>query len=203
MAEIQSSPWTLTARWVFPVSGPPLPRGTVTIAGDRILAVEPHGEQTADLDLGNAALLPGLVNAHTHLDLSGLRGQVPPSADFTAWLRAVIRHRRAQSPERVEEDIRAGLLESLSYGTTLLGDIASQGGSWPMLAVAPVRAVVFYELLGLPPDRAEHALAGAKVWLEAHPATPTCRPGLSPHAPYSVRHSLFSQAALLAWRHDA
>src|SRR5258708_12911557 len=134
MADIESPPWTLTARWVFPVAGPPLPRGTVTIGGDRILAVEPHGERTADLDLGNAALLPGLVNAHTHLDLSGLRGQVPPSADFTAWLRAVIRHRRAQSPEQVEEAIRAGLAESLAYGTTFLSAIATHGATCPILA---------------------------------------------------------------------
>src|SRR5438874_13705816 len=117
MAAIPSATWTLTARWVFPVAGPPLSRGTVTITGDRILAVSPHGEYTADLDLGNAALLPGLVNAHTHLDLTGLRGQVPPTADFTAWLRAVIHHRRAQSPEQVEADIRAGLAESLAHGT--------------------------------------------------------------------------------------
>ena len=86
--------WTLTARWVFPVDGPPLERGVVTIAGDRIAAVEPHGRRAADLDLGDAAVLPGLVNAHTHLDLSGLRGLAPPSPDFTGWLRQVIAHRR-------------------------------------------------------------------------------------------------------------
>ena len=86
--------WTLTARWVFPVSAPPLEGGTVTIANERIVAVEPHGTRRADLDLGDAAVLPGLVNAHTHLDLSGLRGLAPPSSDFVGWLRQVIAHRR-------------------------------------------------------------------------------------------------------------
>ena len=85
--------WSLTARWVFPVDAPPLERGIVTIAGDRILAVEPHGARTADYDLGNAAILPGPVNAHTHLDLSGARGKCPPRLDFTNWLRAVIEFR--------------------------------------------------------------------------------------------------------------
>src|SRR3982074_1177633 len=110
--------WTLTARWVFPVERPPLPRGTATVCGERISAVEPCGRRGADLDLGNAAILPGLVNAHTHLDLTGLRGQGPPTADFTAWLRGVVRHRRQLTPAQVESDIRAGLAESLAHGTT-------------------------------------------------------------------------------------
>src|SRR5439155_19461548 len=82
--------WSLSARWVFPVDGPPLERGVVVIAGERIVAVEPAGGRTADRDLGNVAILPGLVNAHTHLDLTGLRGLCPPSSDFTGWLRQVI-----------------------------------------------------------------------------------------------------------------
>jgi aminodeoxyfutalosine deaminase len=193
-------PWTLSARWTFPVGQPPLERGTVTIQNDRILAVEPRGRRAADVDLGNAAILPGLVNAHTHLDLTGLRGKVPPGADFTAWLRAVIRHRRGLSPQQVHQDVQAGLAESVAAGTTLLGDIAAQGLSWPALAAAPLRAVVFYELLGLPRERARAAWSAARAWLAAHPATPTCRPGLSPHAPYSVRASLFAAAAALARR---
>src|SRR5215469_2963312 len=61
------SPWTLTARWVFPMSGPPIADGVVSIAGERILAVGPRAAQRADVDLGDVAVLPGLVNAHTHL----------------------------------------------------------------------------------------------------------------------------------------
>lgn len=193
-----TTPWTLTARWVFPVAGSPLERGLVTIAAERIVAVEPLGSCRPDLDLGNAAVLPGLVNAHTHLDLTGLRGQCPPSHPFTAWLRAVIRHRRTITPSQIENDVRAGLTESLSQGTTLLGDIAGQGLSWPVLAEAPLRAVVFYELLGLPMSRAKQSWGAARQWLAQHPPTRTCRPALSPHAPYSVRAALFRAAARLA-----
>src|ERR1700730_8935 len=124
MADGQTSPWTMTARWVFPVEGPPLGKGTCPKSGERIVAVEPHGCRSAESDLGNAALLPGLVNAHTHLDLGGVRGRCPPSPDFTAWLRAVIRHRRSLGPQQMEGDIRAGIAESLTHGTTLLGDIS-------------------------------------------------------------------------------
>jgi cytosine/adenosine deaminase-related metal-dependent hydrolase len=194
--------WSLTARWLFPVEVPPLERGTLVIEGERIVAVEPHGSRRPDLDLGNVALLPGLVNAHTHLDLSGLRGRVPRSGNFTDWLQSVIRHRRGLTAEQVEADLRAGLAECLATGTLLVGDIAGQGGSWAALAAAPLRAVVYYELLGLPRARARQSWTEARAWLAAHSATPTCRPGLSPHAPYSVRSPLFRAAAALAVRQE-
>jgi cytosine/adenosine deaminase-related metal-dependent hydrolase len=195
MTENRFPVWTLTARWVFPVSGLPLERGTVSIRSDRLVAVEPHGQRPPDHDLGNAALLPGLVNAHTHLDLTGLRGRVPPSADFTGWLRAVVRHRRSRSPEQVQADIRDGLAESLRYGTTLLGDIAAGGATWTVLANAPLRAVVFHEVLGLPKERAKRAWVDLLACLQQHTATPTCRPGISPHAAYSVHRSILRAAA--------
>jgi cytosine/adenosine deaminase-related metal-dependent hydrolase len=196
------SPLTLTARWLFPVSGPPFERGTITISGPLIQAVEPHGRRHADLDLGNVAILPGLANAHTHLDLAGLKGKLQPTPDFVQWLRGVVQYRRSLSPLQAVNDIRAGIAECIRHGTTLIGDIASQGWSWPILAQAPVRAVVFYELLGLPKDRAEISESQARRWLEEHPATPTCRRGVSPHAPYSVRSSLFEAAFQIARTHQ-
>jgi cytosine/adenosine deaminase-related metal-dependent hydrolase len=194
-----SSPeFTLSARWIIPVEGPPLQRGTITIRGDRVTALEPHGFRTPDVDVGEAAILPGLVNAHTHLDLSDLRGKAPPDPDFTRWLRAVIRHRRQRSEEETAQAIRAGLNEAISFGTTLVGDIAGGGFSWNVLSAAPLRAVVFYELLGLPRSRARKAWADACAWLDGHTGNPTCKPGLSPHAPYSVRSALFRVAGRLA-----
>src|SRR5437870_2065463 len=141
MAGFASGPWTLTARWIIPVEGPPLEGGTVTISGDRLMAVEPHGTRAADLDLCDMAVLPGLVNAHVHLDLSGLKGGGAPVADFTSWLRSIIRHRRDQSVDETDQAIQAGLEESLVFGTTLLGDVSASGQSWTALAAAPLRAV--------------------------------------------------------------
>ncbi len=178
---------SLTARWVFPVDGPPIERGVVSVRDEHIVAVEPQGSRCADIDLGNAALLPGLVNAHLHLDLSGLRGQCPPSADFTGWLRQVIAHRRTTTPEQTQADIRAGLAECLRFGTTLVGDVASGGASWDALAEAPLRAVVFRELLGLTTEGARDALRVALQWIPSRPESATCRAGLSPHAAYSFR----------------
>lgn len=182
--------WSLTARWVFPVAGPPLERGIITIKGERIIAVEPHSIRTADLDLGNVAILPGLVNAHTHLDLSGLRGKCPPTEDFTNWLRAVIEHRRKLTATELISDIDQGIAECLRFGTTLVGDISGDGSSWKRLAHAPLRAIVFRELVGLTADRAAAARQHMNEWLSGIIPSPTCRPGVSPHAPYSVRAEL-------------
>jgi cytosine/adenosine deaminase-related metal-dependent hydrolase len=191
--------WTLTARWVFPVAQPPLEHGLVAIDGECIVAVEPSGGRRGDVGLRDALVIPGLVNAHTHLDLSGLRGVIPPTpGDLPGWLRRVVASRVARTPAEVQEDVRVGLAESMRYGVTLLGDISAFGQSWDVLVNAPVRAVVHHELLGLPEERARRSWGTALAWLDAHHATPTCRPALSPHAPYSVRASLLSDAARLA-----
>ncbi len=183
---------TITSRWIFPVEGPPLANGIVAIRGNRIVAVTPHGKQTADEDLGNVAVIPGLVNAHTHLDLSGSAGLIPPTDPdhFTDWLRGVIAYRRTRTAEQVRADIESGLSECLRFGTTLVGDISAGGESWDALAAAKLRAVVFREMIGLSAERAEAARASADEWRQQHPATTTGRPALSPHSPYSARKSL-------------
>jgi cytosine/adenosine deaminase-related metal-dependent hydrolase len=179
----------VTARWIFTVDGPPLEHGVLTIAGDRIAAVEPHGRRTADRDLGNVAILPGLVNAHTHLDLSGARDQVLPWRDFVSWLRGVIAYRRARLPQQVEQDIRDGVAESLAHGTTLLADISHDGSSWQAVCGAPLRSMVYLEWIGLGGDWRTNAKSRMSWWIH-HVPDATRRRGASPHAPYSVHTSL-------------
>jgi aminodeoxyfutalosine deaminase len=186
-------PCTLRARWVFPADAPPLRDGRVTIQNGRITRVAADG--VMDVDLGNAAVLPGFVNAHVHLDLGMLHRQCPPIPELPAWLRCVIAGRRATSPERVQQAIADGIAECVRCGTTLLGDISTGGASWPLLSQSPLRSVVFHELLGLPRERADRALQVAQAWLHGVQPTDRCRAGLSPHAPYSVRGDLFARAA--------
>lgn len=155
------------------------------------------------MDLGNAAILPGFVNAHTHLDLTGLRGATPPTPNFVDWLRQVIQHRREQAPGQIQGDIKRGIAESLAAGTTLVGDIASGGQSRDVLANSLLRSVVFFELLGLTKARAHQTWAAACAWLSSFPKLPHCVPGLSPHAPYSVRKSLFEAVCRVAQDRNA
>jgi aminodeoxyfutalosine deaminase len=182
---------TYTARWIFPIDAPPIERGTITIANDKIVAVEPHSTHTPDVDLGNVAILPGFVNAHTHLDLTGARGICPPTSDFTHWLRRVIMYRVTRSLKETQADIYEGLAQCLGFGTTLVGDIAFSGLSWIPLSNAHCRSVVFYEAIGLTRSRTKESWDSARHWVHHQPTNSDCKAAFSPHAPYSVSHSLF------------
>jgi cytosine/adenosine deaminase-related metal-dependent hydrolase len=160
--------------------------------------VESDPTARVDLDLGNAVILPGLVNAHTHLDLGGLRAlpsHLKPPVDFVAWLRAVVAYRRSSTTQEWDEAIVQGIKESLRCGTTLIGDISADGRTLNFLSNSPLRATVFHEVIGLTRARARQTWQAAARWIEANPATAVSRPGLSPHAPYSVRKGLFRLAA--------
>lgn len=181
-----------TARWVLPRDRPPVPGGIVVVANGQTVAIEPRGSRAA-VDLGDAALLPGFVNAHTHLDLCGMAGLAPPGPDLPGWLRQVIGHRRSRPAETIADDIRHGIAECLRWGTTLVGDISGDGASWPLLAASPLGGIVFREVLGLTPERAALACETLHAWA-SQPGTERLRRGISPHAPYSVHRDVFAAA---------
>ncbi len=189
---------TYAARWIFPVDAPPIERGTITVRDDTIVAVATHGTRTPDVELGNVAILPGFVNAHTHLDLSGAKACQAPLADargsleFTHWLRNVIAFRHSRTPTQVQADIALGLAECLRFGTTLIGDISAGGASWDLLTRAYCRAVVFHEVLGLSEERAAQSWQGAQAWAKQNAPLDGYVPAYSPHAPYSVRRTLYA-----------
>jgi cytosine/adenosine deaminase-related metal-dependent hydrolase len=192
---------TLAARWIFPVESPPLPHAALTIQGERIAWMGPARDRTPDLDLGNTAILPGFVNAHTHLDLPPLE---PPHAgspeDEIAWLGRVVAARRALAAAgETDAVITSSIRYALSAGTTTLADTSASGASWDHLHSAPLRAVVFHELIGLKRERALQTSHQAFEWLASRSAEEQARarlrPGLSPHAPYSTAGWLYQRAA--------
>jgi len=199
---------TLRARWVFPVAGPPVRDGAIVISNGRIAAVGPARGQPAE-DLGNVAVLPGLVNAHTHLDLSGLA--IPlgsPGQGLTDWIRRVIDYRRKPRDcvaglDPIQQGFRLGLAESLRLGTTTLGDVAQP--AWPQEALAdsPCDATVLLELIAPRMERVAAAMELARNHLQAgsssaKPQAAAWRAGLSPHAPYSVHAELLRHAVALS-----
>jgi cytosine/adenosine deaminase-related metal-dependent hydrolase len=194
---------TLRARYIFPVEGPPIEHGAVTLQQGRISWVGPAQERRCDLDLGNAALLPGFVNAHTHLELSRLdHEQDPPSRgieDEVAWLKRVVNQRRDGSEQTLRDAVGRNLNEATAAGTTLLADTTTAGLSWNQIAAAPVRALVLAELIGLKRHRGLQTSNDAWNWLATIPREKRiearARPGLSPHAPYSTAEWLYHKAA--------
>lgn len=183
------------ARYVFPVAHEPISDGVVAVREGLIEYVGADDGRSVDVHFSSAAIIPGLVNAHTHLELGGLHGKLPRPNSFSDWLREVVAFRRSQSDAQLQESIRRGVQESLAAGVTLLGDIASRGVSWPILAQSALAAVVFYEVIGMVPLRAEQAYALCEHWLQETPPTPRCRPGVSPHAPYTVSADLYRRLA--------
>ena len=193
--------YAIAARWVFPVEGEPIRDGVVTIVDGRIERVGPARTRPDGdaIDLGHVAIIPGLVNAHTHLELSPIAadaGNMPE--DEVDWLGRVIAGRMASPLEVLESNVLKHLNASIAAGSTLIGDITHNGLSWPMIAEAPIRAVVFSELIGLKRERGLETSLAAFEWLggiePASMVAACARPGLSPHAPYSTAGWLFERA---------
>jgi cytosine/adenosine deaminase-related metal-dependent hydrolase len=184
------------AAWVVPVSDSPLRNAWIAVDRGRVVAVSRRRPANAEqeIDLGEVAVMPALVNAHTHLELSYLQGEVPPASEFVAWIRAVMAARRRrpdpQSPEILDSVDRA-IAEALAAGTALVGDISNTLVTFAPLTRSPLAAVVFYELIRFNAPDPEGFVDGA--WNELHNLTPTdrVRATLAAHAPYSVAPLVF------------
>ncbi len=164
---MQRSRSTLAARYVFPVEGPPIEQGRVTLEDSRIQWVGPDDGREVDLDLGNVAIVPGFVNAHTHLELSPIAPVSTGIEDEIDWLRRVISQRMEGTREDLQKTVERNLQSSLQAGTTLLADITTAGLSWDAIAAAPLRATVFAEILGLNRMRGLQTSQDAWDWISS------------------------------------
>jgi cytosine/adenosine deaminase-related metal-dependent hydrolase len=186
------------------VDQPPLDGGVVTVAGGRIVAVGENTSGGPARDLGDVALVPGFVNAHTHLKFSNLAQPLgKPGMRFADWIEGVVRwlqNEGAKGPEGGSEQaaLQQGLAETRRAGVAALGEIAL--GDWPAdasNAATGLELTVFRELLGLAPERVEPLMAVARAHVTAGNRF-GIHPGLSPHAPYTVHPDLLRQACELS-----
>jgi cytosine/adenosine deaminase-related metal-dependent hydrolase len=183
------------AAWVLPIASPPLRDAWVQVDEGRIMSVGTgHDASVPERDLGHAAILPGLVNAHTHLELSYLRGTVPPSDDFVSWIRGIMGARRERPDPRAAEildAVQSGIEEAVHSGTALVGDISNTLVTVDPLRASTLAGVVFFELIRFNPPDAAELVADALSRIDALGATSGIRTSLAAHAPYSVGPSLF------------
>jgi aminodeoxyfutalosine deaminase len=187
---------TFQAAWICPIDRPPIKEGIVDIDGGLIAGIRDQGSGirgAGPRHLGNVAILPGLINAHTHLELSWMRGRVPPAATFVDWVRSMFAVRGRPDAGMSEQQVAAipqAIKELQASGTVAVGDISNS-----LCAVAPMRAagldgVVFHELLGF--KERDGALIDATRDLRAAAVATGARVSLAPHAPYSTSLELFS-----------
>lgn len=177
----------LLARYVVPVARPPIRDGGVRIVDGRIVQVGPREEFTGPevVDLGRVVLLPGWVNAHAHLELSVYAGKVPPS-NLLTWLTRLAMLRRKGDPALEQAGATQAAVESLRAGVTCIGDVSRRGDAWKALRDVPLRKVCFAELISVASEPPRNPVELEKVLDEVAPDRGVI-PGVSPHAPYTVR----------------
>ena len=182
---------SLRARWLIPGDCPPLANGVVTIADGKITSVDTHADGPVQ-DLGDVVLLPGLVNSHTHLEFSNLEAPLgQPGMSLPEWIRLVIASRGSKN-RNPEQAIAAGLGESLRFGVTTIGEIATESAKQHEEQLPQVTA--FQEVIGFSAARCDSAL----VELTDRISNSSCRSGISPHAPYTVHPSLLDRLVELS-----
>ena len=170
--------------------------GSVTLDGGRIVRVSsadepsPVSREIETIDLGDAAVLPGLVNTHTHLELSWMRGRVASSDSMPSWAARLIALRGEQSAEP-RAPIAAAIAEARNSGTALVGDVTNTLAADQLLRESPLAGTMFYELLGFNTTEPEQLVADARNAIDGRQAQAEWTRTIVPHAPYSVSPDLF------------
>src|SRR4030095_10849977 len=191
----------LRARTVVTMDGPPIENGAVAISGNRIIDVGDFSEISERhsgkkiVDLGEKALLPGLINAHCHLDYTCLRGKISPRKSFANWIRAINAEKAKLSRGDYLASINEGFAEAKRFGTTTIANLTA----FPELISqiqAPVRTWWFAELIDVrSPERANEIVDLAIESLKSAPNW-----GLAPHAPFTASRNLYWRCEEIARR---
>jgi cytosine/adenosine deaminase-related metal-dependent hydrolase len=205
---VRRAPLVLRARVVLPIRRPPIQDGAVVVSGGRVTSVGAWAQLRPraagrTLDLGDVALLPGLVNAHCHLDYTGMAGIFPPPRSFCDWLMCI----KAEKAEWEEADFVKSWLDGTQMlvrsGTTTVGDVEALPQLLPRLWPAtPLRVCSFLELIGIRGERDPAAIVEAALAVIRQLPAGRCEAHLSPHAPYSTRPQLLRLTAQAARKHQ-
>ena len=208
MPESSESRMIIRARAVVTMDGAPIENGAVTVSGDRIVDVGKFPEVSAGfsgkeiIDLGEQVLLPGLINAHCHLDYTCLRGKIPPQKLFTDWIRAINTEKSKLSSEDYVSSINEGFKEAKRFGTTTIANLTAFPELVRRVPASPIRTWWFAELIDLrSPDRANEFVDSAIDLLGS--AQPPGAPfGLAPHAPFTASRNLYQSCEEAARRQN-
>jgi aminodeoxyfutalosine deaminase len=188
----------LTTSWIVPVTRPPIRAGRVAVEHGLVTWVGGPGDPGEPMapvrDLGPGVLLPGLVNAHCHLELSHLAGRVPFGGGFVAWVETLVGTRGSEDEATVRARAADAIRGLEDGGTVAVGDVSNTLVHLELLGGSRLRSVVFLELLAWDPARAQATLEWADGRLSALAGSlaPNVRLRLAAHAPYSVSPALFA-----------
>ena len=189
-------PIIYSARWVLPIASPLIENGAIAVDDSKISGVGSRDEIISRFpdsrieDFGQAAILPGLVNAHAHLELTVMRGFLErEEGNFFAWLRKLTVARMAMTPEDLLVSATCGAIEAARAGITCAAD-ASSAATKAMKALSQVgmRGIVYQESFGPDPKLAAENVAKLREQISSMRdiENDLVRVGVSPHAPYTV-----------------
>jgi 5-methylthioadenosine/S-adenosylhomocysteine deaminase len=195
----------LSAGWVLPIEGPPIADGAVLIGSDgRIVAVGadthvPRPDAAPEHRYPKAAIIPGLVNAHTHLELTDLAGQVEEE-DFSAWIRRLREVKEQSSPEQYLAAAKRGVTACWASGVTTVADTGDRTVVIRALRECGGSGIAYQEVFGPHPDQAPASMAQLRhtVATLRRFESDRVRLGISPHAPYTVSGPLYRMVAEFA-----
>jgi len=177
--------------------GEPIENGELIIEEGEIVAISPvEGEAEETLDLSDHLLMPGFVNAHSHLGLSALGKKLSPEKTFASWIGDLIPLNAALSDEERMKGIRMGADEMKTSGVTGLADYVADPALLESIADLGFRSVLFLETIGFKEERAEAIAEEVEAVLKTHASN--CNLGIAPHAPYSVSAKLLQRLDQLA-----
>ena len=172
------------AAWLLPIGGRPIHGGVVTIENGRVVSVGEYRGGAVE-DLGNVAVLPGLVNAHIHLELSWMRGQVPQNTSMPAWAASLMALRRMVSCDPSQPIVDA-IADARQSGTCLVGDVTNTFATYHPLSGSRLSAALFREVLGFSNPDPDGFVDAVARQIAAFTPVGWVRPSIVPHAPYSV-----------------
>jgi len=190
------------ARWVLPVTQPPIENGTVVESDGVITYVGPRSGAPSgkDYDLGDAILGPGLVNTHTHLELTAMRGFLE-NCQFTEWIDKLRQSRNEiLDAAMLLDSARFGIIEGLEAGITTYADTCSSGVVMQAMRELGVRGTMYQEVFGPDPSQSDVAMRELEERIEKllPERTDLVTLGVSPHAPYTVSDALYKAVAKFA-----
>jgi cytosine/adenosine deaminase-related metal-dependent hydrolase len=196
----------IRARIVVTMHGAPVENGAIAVSGNRIVDVGRFDDiKTRDagnaVDLGEQALLPGLINAHSHLDYTCLRGKIPPQKSFTDWIEAINAEKSELSPKDYVASINDGFEEAKRFGTTAIANLTA----FPELisqVQPPIRTCWFAELINIRSPEHTNELVDTAIQSLGRARPPVAPLGLAPHALFTASKDLFRRCEEIAQQED-
>ena len=186
----------LSADWVLPIEGPPIEDGAVAIDGGRIAAVGTRDDLGSGTHYDDAVLLPGFVNAHSHIEYAVYAGFGDSLTDFAEWIRLHTERKQRIGWEEYVDIARLGAAECLRSGIATLGDCSFSGAAAVAMDELGLRGIAYLEVFGADPAEAMEQFDELRDRAAAH-FDERVAVGVSPHAPYSVSAAVYHACAEL------